>query len=68
MKKSNYKYGISYNFPRIRIDSFNSVLIGKTLTFHNVIILVDSVVNKNKNNYYFNTFLEKGLYEVKSNT
>ena len=40
----------------------------KTLTFHNVIILIKSVVNKNENNYYYNIFLEKGLYEDKSKT
>ena len=38
----------------------------KILTFHNFIILIKSVVNKNKNNYYYNTFLEKGSYEDKS--
>ena len=32
-------------------------------TFHNVIILIKSVVNKNKNDYYYNIFLEKGLYK-----
>ena len=38
------------------------------LTFHNVIILIKSVVNKNKNEYYYNIFLEEGLYKDKSNT
>ena len=28
----------------------------KTLNFHNVIILIKSVVNKNKNDYYYNIF------------
>ena len=31
------------NFARIRIDSYNSVPMKKTLTFHNVIILIKSV-------------------------
>ena len=35
--------------------------------FRNVIILIKSVVDKNENNYYCNIFLEKGLYENKSN-
>ena len=35
----------------------------KILTFHNVIILIKSVVNNDKNNYYYNIFLEKGLYK-----
>ena len=52
---------------RIRIDSYNSLSLEKPLTFH-VIILIKSVVNKNKNNCYYNIFLEKGFYEDKSNT
>ena len=31
-------------------------------------MLIKSVVNKNKNHYYYNIFLEKGLYKDKSNT
>ena len=53
---------------RIRIDSDNSLPIEKTLTFHNVIIFIKSVVNENKNNYFSNIFLEKGFYKDKSNT
>ena len=33
------------------------------LTFHNVIILVKSAFNKNKNDYCYNIFLEKDLYK-----
>ena len=40
----------------------------KILTFHHVIILTKSVVNKNKNEYFYNVFLEKGLYKDKSDT
>ena len=40
----------------------------KILTFRDVIILIKSVVNKNKNNYYYNILSEKGLYKDKSNT
>ena len=40
----------------------------KILSFHNVIILMKSVVNKNKNEYYYNISLEKGSYKHKSNT
>ena len=50
-KKSGIKYSISYNFPRIRNDSCNSLPIEKILTFHNVIILTKSIVNENKNHY-----------------
>ena len=31
-------------------------------------MLVKSVLNKNKNEYYYNNFLEKGSYKDKSNT
>ena len=42
-------------------------LLEKPLTFHDVIILMKSVVNKNENNYYYNIRLEKGSYEDRSN-
>ena len=38
-----------HNFAKIRIDSCDSLPIEKILTFHNVIILTKSVVNKDKN-------------------
>ena len=61
--KSGITDSINHNFGKIRIDSYNSLPIEKILTFHNVIILIKSVVNKNKNKYYYNIFLEKGLYK-----
>ena len=57
---------MKYNSARIRIDSYNSLPIEKILTFYNVIILIKSVVNKNKNEYFYNIFLEKGMYKDKS--
>ena len=41
----------SINFGRIRIDSYDSLPTEKVLPFHNVIILIKSVVNKNNNEY-----------------
>ena len=38
------------------------------MIFHNLIILIKSVVNQNKNDYYYNIFLEKSPYKDKSNT
>ena len=58
---------INHNFGRTRIDSYNSLPIEIILTFHNVIILIKSVVSKDKN-YYYNVFLEKGSYKDKSYT
>ena len=34
------------------------------MIFHDVIILIKSVFNKDKNNYYYNIFLEKASYEL----
>ena len=62
-KKSGITNNIDYNFGTIRIDSYNSLPIKKILTFHNVIILIKSVVNKNENKYCYNIFLEKDLYK-----
>ena len=67
-EKGGITYSINHNFARIRIDSYNFLPMEKTLTFHNVIILIKPVVNKNENNYHCNIFLEKGSYEDKSNT
>ena len=57
---------INQNFGKIRIDSYNYLPISKILTFHNVIILIMSVVNKNKNKCHYNIFLEKGSYKGSS--
>ena len=44
------------------VDRCNSLPSSKKLTFHNVIILIKSVWNEDKNRYYHNIFSEKGLY------
>ena len=67
-EKNGITDSIKHTFARIRIDSNNSLPIEKILTFNNVIILIKSVVNKNKNEYYYNILLEKSLYKDKSNT
>ena len=67
-EKSGITDSINHNFARTRIDSYDYLPIEKILTFHGVIILFKSVVNKNKNNYYYNVFLKKGSYKDKSNT
>ena len=40
-----------------------SLPLEKTGTFHNAIILIKSVFNEDKNNYYYNIFLEKCSYK-----
>ena len=37
---------ISHNYARIKINSYDSLPLEKTLTLHNVIILIKSVFNK----------------------
>ena len=67
-EKSGITDSINHNFGKIRIDSYNYLPTQKILTFHNVIILIKSVVNNNKNEYYYNIIFEKGLYKDKSDT
>ena len=66
-QKIGITYSVKNSFAGTRIDSYSSLTVEKTLTFH-VIILINSVVNKNENNYYYNIFIEKSSYEDKSNT
>ena len=52
-EKSGIADSINHNFGRIRIDSYDSLPIERILTFHDAIILIKLVVNKNKNQYYY---------------
>ena len=52
-EKGGITDSINHNFGKIRIDSYNSLPIEKILTFHNVLILIKSVFNKNKIEYYY---------------
>ena len=65
-EKSGITDSINHNFRKIRIYSYNCLPIEKILTFHNVIIQTKSAANKNKNEYYYNMFLEKGSHKDKS--
>ena len=38
---------------KIKVDSYDSLPIGETLTFHNVIILIKSILNKDQIHYYY---------------
>ena len=61
-EKSGTTASINHNFRKIRIDSYNPLPIEKILTFRNSIILIKSVVNKNKNEYYYNIFFINTQY------
>ena len=41
-----------------KIDLYVSLPLGKTLVLHSVIILIKSVFNENRNNFYYNIFLK----------
>ena len=43
---------ISHNYAEINVDSYDSLSLEKTMTFHNVAILIKSVFNKDRNNCY----------------
>ena len=58
---------ISQNYAKIKVDYYNSLPLEKKKTFHNLIILIKSVFNKDKNNYYCNIFLEKASHELSQN-
>ena len=62
--KSGITYIISYNYAAIKVDTYDSFPLEKTMTLRNVITLVRLVWNKNKSNYYHNIYLEKASYEL----
>ena len=50
--KNGIIYIISHNYAKIKVDSYDSLRLEKTMTFCNVIILIKPLWNKNKNSYY----------------
>ena len=62
--KSNISYFFSYSYAKVTIDSDDNFPLQKTLTLHNAVILIKSVVNKNQNQYYYNVFLENFLHQL----
>ena len=58
--KGDITYVISYKDVKIKVDSYDSLFLEKTLTFHNVIILNKPIFNRDKNNYYYDLFLKNG--------
>ena len=55
-QKTGITYVISHNYGKVKADSYDSLPLEKTVTFNNVKILIKLVFNKDKNNYYYNTF------------
>ena len=54
---------IPHNYATIKVDSYDCLPLEKTMTFCNLIILM-LVLNKDKNNYYYNVFFEKASYAL----
>ena len=57
-QKRGITYGVSNNFARIKIHSYDSLPLKRTSTFHNVVILIKSVFDKDIYYYYY-IFLAK---------
>ena len=62
--KSGITYIFSHYYAKIKVDSYDSLPIKKMLTFHNVIIIIKSVLNKDKSHYYYKIFLERCSYQL----
>ena len=54
----------SHYFAKIKVDFYDSLPIEKILTLNNVIILIELVLDKDRNHYYYEMFLEKCLYQL----
>ena len=52
-EKSGITYIISHNYAKLNVDSYDSLPLEKILTFHNVVILIKSVFNKDKNKNFY---------------
>ena len=63
-KKSGITYIFSHYFAKIKVDSYDSLPIEKRLILHNVIVHIKSVLNKDKNHYYYKNFSEKCSYQL----
>ena len=62
--KSDTIYIFSHYFVKIKVDSYDSLPIGKKLTLHNVIIHIKLVLNKGKSYCYYKIFLGKSSYQL----
>ena len=49
-------YIISHYFAKIKADSYDSLLIEKTLSLNNFVRLIKLVLNKDKNHNYYKKF------------
>lgn len=55
-RKISIAYIFSHYFAKIKVGSYDSLIIGKRLNLNNVIILNKSAFNKDKSHYYYQIF------------
>ena len=58
------RYILSHSYAKIKVALCDSLPLEKTMTLHNFMILIKSVFSKDKNNCYYNKFVEKESYEL----
>ena len=58
------KYDAIYNKIRYLITLKVGIAYRKVLILHNVVTLIKSVLNKDKNHYYYKKFLEKCSHQL----
>ena len=59
------RYFINLNSSaKTKVDFFYFLPIEKRLTMHNVTILIKSVLNRDKNHYYYKVFIKKCSYRL----
>ena len=66
-QKRGIRYAFSHYYPKIKVDSYDTLPIEKIFTLDNVIMHIKWVLNKDQNHYYYNTFLEKCSYQLTKN-
>ena len=54
----------SQYYAKIKVNSYDYFPIKKVLTLHNVTIHIKSVLNKDKNQYFYKICLEKCFYQL----
>ena len=62
--KSIITYIFSFYFAKIKVDLYDYLPTEKRLTLHNVLIFIKSVLDKDKNHYYYKISLEKCAYQL----
>ena len=62
--KNGITYIFSHYFAKIKVDSYDSLSIEKILSLHNVVILIKTVLSKDKNYYYYKMFFKKMFVSI----